>query len=208
MVCEEEKDLGVTFDKKLNFSTHIDKAINTAKRVLSMSKRAFKYLDKDALITIYKALIRPHLEYGNIIWSPIYKKHSIAIEKIQRQMTKRIPGLREKAYHTRLKILNLPSLKHRRRRGDLIETYKILNGFVQVNNVFTLSNNESTRNNSKKIFTPFCKKTLRQNFLTFRVARRWNKLSENIVNAGSTNKFKNLLDVDEEFSKLKYEFDE
>ena len=89
-VCEEEKDLGVTFDKKLNFNSHIDKAINTAKRVLSMSKRAFKHLDKDALITIYKALIRPHLEYGNIIWSPIYKKHSIAIEQIQRQLTKRI----------------------------------------------------------------------------------------------------------------------
>ena len=207
MVCEEEKDLGVTFDKKLNFSTHIDKAINTAKRVLSMSKRAFKYLDKDSIITIYKALIRPHLEYGNIIWSPIFKKHSIAIEKIQRQMTKRIPGLKEKAYETRLKILNLPSLKHRRRRGDLIETYKILNGFVQVNNVFTLSNNDITRNNSKKIFTPYCKKTLRQNFLTFRVARRWNKLSENIVTANTTNKLKNLLDVDEDFSKLKYEFD-
>ena len=29
-VCEEEKDLGVTFDKDLNFNSHIDKSINTA----------------------------------------------------------------------------------------------------------------------------------------------------------------------------------
>ena len=65
--CEEEKDLGITFDKQLTFNSHIDKAINTAKRVLSMSKRAFKYLDQSAMLTIYKALIRPHLEYGNII---------------------------------------------------------------------------------------------------------------------------------------------
>ena len=207
-VCEEEKDLGVTFDKDLNFSSHIDKSINTAKRILSMTKRAFKFLDKEAIIKIYKALIRPHLEYGNIIWSPIYKKHSKAIEKIQRQLTKSIPGLKEKTYETRLKILKLPSLKHRRRRGDLIETYKILKGFVQVSEVFTLSNNDITRNNSKKIFTPFVNKPLRQNFLPFRVARGWNKLSKDIVDAESTNRFKNLLDDDQVFSLLKYEFDE
>ena len=49
--CEEEKDLGVTFDKKLDFNSHIDKAINTAKRIVSMSRRAFKYIDKEAKMT-------------------------------------------------------------------------------------------------------------------------------------------------------------
>ena len=80
--------------KQLTFNSHIDKAINTAKRVLCMSKRAFKYLDQSAMLTIYKALIRPHLEYGNIIWSPKLKKHSIAIDKIQRRMSKITPGLK------------------------------------------------------------------------------------------------------------------
>ena len=206
-VCEEEKDLGVTFDKELNFSSHINQSISTAKRILSMTKRAFKFLDKESIIKIYKALIRPHLEYGNIIWSPIYKKHSKAIEKIQRQLTKTIPGLKDMTYENRLKILKLPSLKHRRRRGDLIETYKILKGVVQVNKVFTPAINDTTRNNSKKIFTPFVYKPLRQNFLPFRVARRWNKLSKDIVDAESTNRFKNLLDEDQVFSSLKYEYD-
>ena len=102
--CEEEKDLGVTFDNQLNFNSHIDKAISTAKRVLSMSKRAFKNLDKSAMLTIYKALIRPHLEYGNIIWAPKLKRHSIAIEKIQRKMTKLIPGIKDKPYQERLRF--------------------------------------------------------------------------------------------------------
>ena len=205
--CEEEKDLGVTFDNELNFNSHIDKAINTAKRVLSMSKRAFKYLDKDAMLTIYKALIRPHLEYGNIIWSPKLKKHSIALEKIQRKMTKLIPGLKDKTYHERMKILNLPSLKHRRRRGDLIETFKVLNGFVKVNNIFSLSNS-LTRTNSKKIYTPFCKSQLRKNYLSFRVKPLWNALDQKIVNAPTVNSFKNLLDEDKDFKAIKFEYDE
>ena len=205
--CEEEKDLGVTFDNELNFNSHIDKAINTAKRVLSMSKRAFKYLDKDAMLTIYKALIRPHLEYGNIIWSPKLKKHSKALEKIQRKMTKLIPGLKDKTYHERMKILNLPSLKHRRRRGDLIETFKVLNGFVKVNNIFSLSNS-LTRTNSKKIYTPFCKSQLRKNYLSFRVKPLWNALDQKIVNAPTVNSFKNLLDEDKDFKAIKFEYDE
>ena len=45
-------------------------------------------------------------------------------------MTKLIPGLKDKTYHERMKILNLPSLKHRRRRGDLIETFKVLNPLI------------------------------------------------------------------------------
>ena len=205
--CEEEKDLGVTFDKKLDFSSHIDKAINTAKRVLSMTKRAFKHLDKDSLLTIYKSLIRPHLEYGNLIWSPRLKKHSIALEKIQRKATKLIPDLREEPYHHRLKVLNLPSLKHRRRRGDLIETFKILNGFVKVNNIFILANNV-TRTNSKKIYIQHCKKEIRKNYLPTRTARYWNALNHNTVNALTTNQFKNLLDEDPNFNTLKYDYDE
>ena len=122
-------------------------------------------------------------------------------------MTKIIPGLRDKPYNERLKILNLPSLKHRRRRGDLIETFKVLNGFVKVNNIFSLSHNQ-TRTNYKKIYTPFCKSLLRKNYLSFRVKPLWNALDQKIVNAPTINSFKNLLDDDRDFKAMKFEYDE
>ena len=104
-------------------------------------------------------------------------------------------------------LLNLPSLKHRRRRGDLIETFKIMNGIVKVINIFSLSNN-LTRTNNYKIYTPFCKSPLRKNYLSFRVKPLWNALNKETVNALTTNSFKNLLDEDNAFKALKYEFDE
>ena len=45
------------------------------------------------------------------------------LEKVQQWATKCVTGLKNKTYQQRLKILVIPSLEHRRKRGDLIETY-------------------------------------------------------------------------------------
>ena len=55
------------------------------------------------------------------------KKHIQMIENIQRRGTKLVPELVNINYTDRLKRLNLPTLKYRRKRGDLIQVFKILN---------------------------------------------------------------------------------
>ena len=82
--------------------------------------------------------MRPILEYGNSIWSPLYKRQSVALENVQRRFTKSIPGLENVPYHERLKSIGLPSLKYRRMRGDLIQCYKIFNGIddLRINDFF------------------------------------------------------------------------
>ena len=131
-VCEEEKDLGIIFDPHLSFDVHINKIINKANQMIGLIKRTFTYLNRDILVKLYKSLVRPHLEYGNIIWYPLLKKHSIAVERVQRRATKLLRECKNLSYMQRLKYLNLHSLKGRRIRGDLIVTYKIFNGIVDV----------------------------------------------------------------------------
>ena len=86
--CEDEKDRGVIFDKDLSFDTHIQKCINKANQMIGLIKRTFSYLNKDTFLKLYKAMVRPHLEYGNVIWYPRLKRQSIAIERVQRRATK------------------------------------------------------------------------------------------------------------------------
>ena len=70
------KDLGVFFDSQLTFSEHIHQKINKAYSMLGIIKRNFIHMDPRTFILLYKALVRPHVE-----WSP-YKKGDIeAIEK-------------------------------------------------------------------------------------------------------------------------------
>ncbi len=71
---KEEKDLCVTVDDTLAFEKHCELAINKVNRVLGIIRRSFKYMDKDMMLTLYKSLIRPHVEYNNVIWSPKLKR--------------------------------------------------------------------------------------------------------------------------------------
>ena len=58
-----------------------------------------------------------------------------------------IPGMKGLTYDERLRTLGLYSLEFRRLRGDLIETYKILNGLdrVDVGKMFPLAGETRTR---------------------------------------------------------------
>ena len=77
---------------------------------------------------MYKAIVRPHLEYCIQAWSPYLRKDIDMLEKIQRA-TKLIPGLRDLTYEERLKECGLTTLETQRLRRDQIE---ILNGYENI----------------------------------------------------------------------------
>ena len=155
-------------------------------------------------------MVRPHLEYGNIIWHPLYKKQSISIERVQRRATKLLRECKNMTYLQRLKYLHLHSLKGRRLRGDLIETFKIFNGYtdLSVDKFFMQTDSDRTRNSDRKIFIQFYKNKIRRNFFSIRVAPHWNALTNTMKYAANTNMFKNLVDNDLMLREKFYSFDE
>ena len=70
--------LGGQLDLLLN--NHHDKAEKKANKTLGLIKRTSTFINKSVLISLYKALVRPHLEYGNVIWYPCPKRQSAAVE--------------------------------------------------------------------------------------------------------------------------------
>ena len=150
------------------------------------------------MIPLYKALIRPVVEYGNPVWCPYLRKDIDQIEKIQRHFTKNIIGMKNLNYEERLRLLKLPSLEYRRIRGDMIEVYKILHNLydsLTTNSLLTLDNNSTTRGHNFKLQKGSFNTTKFKYFFTNRVVNLWNKLSEKIVNAPSLNVFKNNFDA-------------
>ena len=147
-----EKDLGVIFDKNLNFSDHIQTKVNLANRNLGIIFKTFSYMDKKMFITLYKSLVRPHLEYGSVIWSPRLKKDKISLENVQRRATKLLHSLKNESYKNRLLNLGLPTLEYRRLRADMLQMYKFFNDIdiVDKNKMFQLNVGSTTRGNNKK----------------------------------------------------------
>ena len=207
--CTEEKDLGIIIDNELKFDRHIQEAVKKASKVLGMIKRNFKFIDKENLLLLFKGLIRPILEYGNVIWAPYLKRQSSEIEKIQRRATKLIKDIKDKPYEERLKLLKLPSLKARRIRGDLIQCYKIFRQVddIDVETFFTQAKSQSTRNNTDKIFIKYSKLNVRKYYFTNRVAPLWNSLPAHVKNAPTTNHFKTYIDNWKGYTNIIYSYD-
>ena len=67
------------------------------------------------LLTLYKKSCKAHiLEYGSSVWSVIYKKEAIQIEKCTKKSNQKlIPELRDLSYSNRLRTLGLPTLQYR-----------------------------------------------------------------------------------------------
>ena len=91
--CSEEKNLGVIFDENLLFDSHIQSIINKSNQMIGIIRRTFTYLNRSIFLHLYKAIVRPHLEYGHEIWFPRLKRQSVAIEKVQRRATKLLKGI-------------------------------------------------------------------------------------------------------------------
>ena len=85
---DEEKDLGVLIDNEHKFHKQTAMAIKKGKSILGLIKKSFAVIDKRTLPLLYKALVRPHLEYGNVIWGPFFRGDIVAIEKVQRTASK------------------------------------------------------------------------------------------------------------------------
>ena len=79
----EEKDLGIMTESQLKFHKHVAVTASKARRLLGLISECFINLSPQTFSYLYKSIVRPCLEYGNIIWGPNYKVDEDAIEKVQ-----------------------------------------------------------------------------------------------------------------------------
>ena len=128
----QEKDLGVTFSADMKVSEQCGIAASKGNQILGLIRRTIMYKEKQLIVPLYKAIVRPHLEYCRQAWRPYRKKDIDKLERIQQRATKIIPELRYLSYESRLLQCGLTTLETRRLRGDQIEVLKIVNGYEDV----------------------------------------------------------------------------
>ena len=130
--CPHQKHLAIILDSKLDFNVHVDNKIKKCFRMIGIIKRLSVSVPRKALLTIYKSFIRPHLDYGDILYDkPEDQNFQNKLEKVQYKACLAITGaiqgtLRQKIYDE----LGLHTLIERRWRLKLTFFYKIVNGLL------------------------------------------------------------------------------
>lgn len=186
------KDLGVIFDKKLKFDSHIEEIVKKSYSMLGFLMRTTSNFDnKDCVRFLFNALVRSRLEYNSAVWNPYQNTYSSKIERVQKKYTRfvfykfQVPYI---SYPERLKTLNMIELVHRREYFDICLLHRIMHdqSLVQSNRPLLRISRFTSRYNQK--FNP---KTARTNYglhvnPTIRIQLLFNRKFNNIDILGQT----------------------
>ena len=127
---EHVRDLGVTMSNDGSFKQHITNMCTSARNMCSWILRTFPSCSPDLMLTMWKSLVLPILDYRSQLWSLIQVGQIQEIEDIQKSFTRKIWHVNRGDYWERLSSFKLYSLQRRRERYRIIYTWKILEGLV------------------------------------------------------------------------------
>ena len=129
-VKEHIRDLGVTMSADAAFKEHVNKICQSAKNMCSWILRTFHSRSPELMLTLWKSLVLPILDYCSQLWSPSKIGEIQQIEDVQKAFTRKIWSSNRKDYWDRLRTFGLYSLQRRRERYRIIYVWKVLEGLV------------------------------------------------------------------------------
>ena len=198
VIKAEHRHLGMILDSKLTFKSHIKEAIVKARRGIGIICFLSKYVARDVLDQIYKLYVRPHLDYGDIIYhkyDPEFKlDFTKRLESTQYSAALAVSGAwrgtnRDKIYEE----LGWEILYYRRWYRRLCHFYKLQNDqrplylYNEIPQERTFSYNLRRPN----VFESSAKSTDRFTHTYFQnCVREWNQLDQSIRNCPTIYGFK------------------
>jgi ribonuclease P/MRP protein subunit RPP40 len=129
-------------------------------------------------------------------WAPWYESDKECLEKVQRRALRMISGLKATSYEEKLKELGISTLEERRRYLDMLQTYKVLTGKVNVDRAtwfdMASSGQRATRQEADplNIRPKAARLEVRRQFFFQRVVEDWNGIPEQVKSAVSVIGFK------------------
>ena len=198
------KDLGVMMSADGSFTAHINKICQSARNMCAWILRTFKSRSSELMLTTWKSLVLPILDYCSQLWCPQKRGEIQQIEELQKSFTRKIPGHGRKDYWDRLQSLHMYSLERRRERYRIIYVWKILENMVpNLNAAGTMFKTSTSLRNGRQCIVPPISKSastrvssLREGSLAVNGAQLFNALPRHLrdITGVELSEFKKKLD--------------
>ena len=190
--------LGVVFDNKLNFKSHVSNICKRASRQINALKRLSRFLNVDGRLRVYKSFILANFSYCPVAWLFCGKTNSGKLEKLQERALRFIYSDRESSYDNLLSRGNLLTLSMYRLRFLAIEVYKCVENKnpQYLNALFIKKNSHYELRDTDLIFQDRFN-TMKYGYRSFTYygAKLWNSLPSDIKKSQSIDIFKHKLNL-------------
>ena len=189
------KYLGVTMDGQLNYAKHVGKLIAVASTKLKQFRRMRSFLNTKAAVLVYKSMLLPLLEYGDIFLS------SATMENKKKLQTLQNKGLRcalqrdnDASTDDMHAEVNLLRLSYRREQHMLNFMFDMSQSEHNMQSTKTEGvRTRSSRKRLMKIKRPRTEKFKKS--LAYCGPKKWNALSETLQLSGSKGEFKSKIEA-------------
>ena len=151
---KEDKVLGITIDRNLNFKGHIKSIFRKAGQKLSALLRISSHISTAKKALLYKSMIKSQFAYCPLVWMFCFRHSNNLINKVHESALKLIyqdncnfEDLLEKQHNFSIHQRNLQVL--------ITEIYKIVNGIARpiMNSLFTFCINQRNLRNFQELST-------------------------------------------------------
>ena len=190
------KHLGVYLDSRLNFSKHIKEKVLKAMKGVTLLKFLSKYVDRNVLAMSYKMYVRPHLDYGDVIFHNQRADLMKLIERVQYKAALIVSGCwkgtsQEKLYEE----LGWESLSDRRWIRRLSTFYKITNGLTPsyLSDHIPKRNEISISLRNRDVIAPLTRTERYENSFFPYTMKAWKELDDEAKSKPSIESFKKYL---------------
>ena len=187
--------LGLILDQHLTFDSHVKYTINRVSAKLCQLRKMKRFLTNKAALLVYKNMILPIMEYGDIYMMSASKENRSKLQKLQNKALKCALD-KEKRYNTTAlhKEARLDKLSFRRKFHMLQHMYRMsqlpcFSGWRANVKIRTRSSKKKLMKIKKPNLTKF------QNSITYRGPKYWNALPEGIQKSENFACFKGKLEL-------------
>ncbi len=161
----EQKDLGVIISSDLKPSIHINKICSKARSKIGLIKRCFTQLSPEKMRILFQSLVRPLLEFASPAWNPWLVKDVNTLEAVQNKCMRMSNAT------------GWESLESRRRKADLREAYKCLNGESKLDPSKLFSLSGLNLRGEQRLSQQYSRTDTRKHYFSRRVVKDWNYVS-------------------------------
>ena len=181
------KDLGIYIDQSLTYNEHIAKTVSTCLHKLVQINRIKHLLDKKTILLLMSSFVFSKLYYCSTAWSHA-SKHNIDKLQLVQNFAARVDHISHA-----IKSLNWLPVNDRTYLNDAVMMYKCINKLVPdyLFEKFTLRSQIDTRNTRQRdqLNIPRCRRATGQRSFTYRGAKLWNNLRDNVKSSDSVKGF-------------------